>query len=182
MAVVAADVFLTVAATVSATALVTVDSVDDVMILAAIGAAPRGRRRLAMSRAAVICGIGSICGVAAGLIPGVGLVWRLRQQNTVETQMNASRTDTFAYPLHLQWAHLAIVVLAAPLLAAAAAVLVSRPALPSDSRPARRPPHRRASMSAETASRRRCPTSPSCAAGSAPAPDTPGLRSSPFIS
>jgi hypothetical protein len=54
-------------------------------------------------------------------------VRRLRDQNIQFTANNQIGSDTFAYPLHLPWVHLAVVVVAAPLLAAAvAAAFVGR--------------------------------------------------------
>jgi putative ABC transport system permease protein len=127
VAVAGADLVLVVAATVAATALVSIDAGGDLAILGAIGAPLLGRRRLAMSRASVICAIGSITGVIAGSFVGIELVRRLRDQNIQFTANNQIGSDTFAYPLHLPWVHLAVVVVAAPLLAAAvAAAFVGR--------------------------------------------------------
>jgi putative ABC transport system permease protein len=126
VAVAGADLVLVVAATVAATALVTIDAADDLAILGAVGAPLRGRRRLAMSRAGVICAIGSLTGVIAGSFVGIELVRRLRHLNTQFTADNQIGSDTFAYPLHLPWVHLAVLVAAAPLLAAAAATFVGR--------------------------------------------------------
>jgi putative ABC transport system permease protein len=115
------DLLLTLAAAVAATTLVGIDAADDQAILAAVGAPPSGNRRLAMSRAALICRLGSILGVAAGLVPGVGLVWRLRHQYA--GPLFGSQAY---YPLRLPWAELAAVALAAPILAAAAAWCFNR--------------------------------------------------------
>jgi putative ABC transport system permease protein len=125
LGIVAVDLLLTAAATMVTTALVTVDSLDDLAILTAIGAAPRGRRRLTMSRAAVICGIGSVAGVLAGLVPGVGLVWRLRHQYGRSESVSFG-SPPFSYPLHIPWVDLVLVVIAAPALATVTAALVHR--------------------------------------------------------
>ena len=52
-----------------ATALANIDSRADLVLLAAIGAGPRTRRVLSLSRAAVIAGHGRCIGTAAGLLP-----------------------------------------------------------------------------------------------------------------
>ena len=127
LAVTAADVFLTMAAAVVATALVSIDAAEDLRILAAIGAAPRGQRRLAVTRAALICGVGTVLGILAGLIPGIGLIWRLRHQEG----SNLGGTPN-PYPLSLPWAHLLAIAVIAPLLAAATGAVISGPRLPAE--------------------------------------------------
>ena len=73
-AVIGGDAFLVLGAAIAATVLVGVDSRDDLMTFATVGAAPRSRRRLAVARAGVICLVGALFGTAAGLLPGVELV------------------------------------------------------------------------------------------------------------
>lgn len=132
LAVIVGDITLTLGAAVMATALLTVDSRDDLMTFAAVGAAPRTRRRMAMARAGVICAVGSIFGAAAGLLPGVGLVWRLRHvaapSNPIVTYLSAG------YPLSIPWADLAIIGLAAPLTAIAVSSIITRARLPIERR------------------------------------------------
>ena len=60
---------ITVGATTIATALSNVDGRPDLTTLGAVGAAPRTRRLLSMSRAGVIAGIGTVLGTAAGFVP-----------------------------------------------------------------------------------------------------------------
>lgn len=125
-AITAAVILLTTAATVAAVALLGADSLDDLATLLAVGADPRGRRRLARSRAAAIAVVGVTFGAAAGILPGAALVWRLRQHNLLLTQGNANPIDSFAYPLSIPWLHLAALIIATPILAAAAAALLTR--------------------------------------------------------
>ena len=114
---------LTLLVAVAATALIGADSQDDLLTLAAVGAEPRVRRRLAMARAGLICLVGSLFGVAAGLLPGIGLIDRARRFSAGNK-----------YPLSIPWSELAVVVLAAPLVAALAAALITRPRLPAERR------------------------------------------------
>ena len=74
-----------------ATALANVDGAADLATLGAVGAAPRVRRVLSLARAAVIAGLGAVLGTAAGFAPAAA--WAHSQ-------------------------HIALVVPAAPLLAA----------------------------------------------------------------
>ena len=71
---------------------------------------------------------------AVGLIPGIGLVRRLREQHLYDPESAGPGTPIFTYPLHIAWAHLAVVIAAAPLLAAAAAALLHRSTPPSEIR------------------------------------------------
>jgi len=57
-----------------ATGLAAADGVPDLATLAAVGAAPRTRRRLAAAQAGVIAGLGTLLGVAAGFVPGIAAV------------------------------------------------------------------------------------------------------------
>jgi hypothetical protein len=80
-------------------------------------------------RAGVISGLGSVGGALAGLIPGVGLVWRLRH----EYGGLAPSPGFASYPLHIPWADIAVVVVAAPILAMGAAALLHRFTVPTTS-------------------------------------------------
>jgi putative ABC transport system permease protein len=114
-----ADLGLTIAAAVTSTALIALDNQADLLILEALGAAARGRRRLAAVRAGLLCLIGALFGAVAGIIPGIGLVWRLRHITTTGPGIPG-------YPLDLPWLKLAAVTIIAPLVAVAIAALVVR--------------------------------------------------------
>ncbi|GAA5010236.1 FtsX-like permease family protein [Actinopolymorpha pittospori] len=61
----------------TATALALNDARPDFATLAAVGATPRTRRRMAMAQAAVIGGLGALLGVVVGAVPGLAVTWPL---------------------------------------------------------------------------------------------------------
>jgi putative ABC transport system permease protein len=79
VAFVTAAMIVAVLAALIATALANVDGSADLSTLAAVGAAPRVRRRLSMARAGVIAGLGVVLGTAAGFAPAAAWV---RAQHT----------------------------------------------------------------------------------------------------
>ena len=132
LAIVGADLFLALAVAVAATALLLADRAGDLRTLAAIGAAPRGRRKMAINRAGLICALGTILGVLAGLGPGIGLIWRLHDQEAG----GAGPFDPIAstYPLSIPWTHIAAVIIVPPLIAALTATLLKGPKLETEAR------------------------------------------------
>jgi len=129
------DLVLTFGAALAATALMAVDGRDELLTMAAVGAAPAGRRRLAMARAGVICLVGAGFGVLAGVIPGIALVSRVRQLNShIGLFDNLLGPGYGRYPLTIPWLDLAILVVGAPLLATITAAVVTRARLPSERR------------------------------------------------
>jgi putative ABC transport system permease protein len=119
LAIAGADLVLTVAAAVTSTALLTLDNEADLLILVALGAAARSRRRLAATRAGILCLVGAVFGVIAGMIPGIGFIWRLRHITTAVPGLPG-------YPLDLPWGRLVLVGLVAPLVAVAVAAVAVR--------------------------------------------------------
>jgi putative ABC transport system permease protein len=103
-----------------ATGLAQADARPDHATLAAVGADPRMRRSLAAMQALAIAGIGTVLGVAAGLVPALALVGATPALEPV-----------------LPWAQLLALLAGVPLLAAAAAWLCTRSRMPMDRRPAR---------------------------------------------
>jgi putative ABC transport system permease protein len=103
---------VTLAATAVAVGLATTEMRDDLSTLAAVGASPRLRRRIAAAQAGLIVGAGVLLGVAGGIAPAAGLV--------------AFRRDL---AWHLPWLPLTVTVLLAPVLAVTTAALLTRPRL-----------------------------------------------------
>jgi putative ABC transport system permease protein len=113
LALVAASTVVTVGATAIATGLAAADSRPDLATLAAVGAAPRVRRRLAMAQAATVAALGSGLGILAGLVPAVAVV--------------AARAEV---PLDVPWATLATTAVGVPFLAALVIGALTRSRLP----------------------------------------------------
>ncbi len=103
---------VTLAAGAVAVGLATSEMRNDLSTLAAVGAGPRLRRRIAAAQAGLIVGIGVLLGVAGGIAPAAGMV--------------ALRRDL---EWHLPWLPLSITVLVAPALAVAVTALLTRPRL-----------------------------------------------------
>ena len=113
LALVAAAAVITLGAAGIATGLAQADARADHATLAAVGATPGLRKLLAASQAFAIAGLGALLGVLAGLVPGVAFVGALE-----------------SLELAVPWTTLVEVVLVIPLLAAAAAWLLTRSRLP----------------------------------------------------
>ncbi|HEX8004725.1 MAG TPA: FtsX-like permease family protein [Mycobacteriales bacterium] len=109
--------FVTIASTGIATGLAAADSRPDLATLAAVGAAPRVRRRLAMAQAATVASLGGALGILAGLVPAYAIV--------------AARAELHAV---VPWTTLATVAIGVPVLAAALVGLVTRSRLPLERR------------------------------------------------
>lgn len=88
-----------------------------------------------MARAGVICLVGAVFGTLAGVIPGVGLVWMVRNQDAGVPGFNLGDPALFdRYPLTIPWPAIAIIVIGAPVLATIAAAALTRARLPSERR------------------------------------------------
>jgi putative ABC transport system permease protein len=110
---------LVLVGTATATALALDDARPDVATLAALGASPGARRRIAMAQAAVIGILGAGFGVLVGAVPAVGLAWPLTVYN-----------DRTAPVVDVPWSLLGLVVLGVPLLVIVGAGVVTRSRLP----------------------------------------------------
>jgi putative ABC transport system permease protein len=117
LALLAASTLVTVGATGIATGLAAADSRPDLATLAAVGAAPRVRRRLAMAQAATVAALGSGLGILAGLVPAVSIV--------------AARAE---FPFVVPWVAIATTALGVPLVAALLVGAVTRSRLPLERR------------------------------------------------
>ncbi|WP_018638228.1 ABC transporter permease [Parafrankia elaeagni] len=112
---------ITLSATVITVGLAAVDGRADLATLAAVGASPGLRRRLAASQAGVVAGLGTVLGGIAGFLPGAATVLMMRQGDGV---------DGPPWRLVIPWETLLIVTVAVPLLAIAAGWLFTRARLP----------------------------------------------------
>jgi putative ABC transport system permease protein len=112
---------LVLVATLTATGLAVADARPDHATLAAVGAAPRTRRFMAMGSAAVIGCSGAVLGVLAGLAPGIAVAYPLT------TEVYGSGLGAVVV---VPWDLLAAVALGVPLLAVLVTGLVVRSRLP----------------------------------------------------
>jgi putative ABC transport system permease protein len=117
---------LVLVATLTATGLALADARPDFATLAAVGAAPRTRRFVAMGSAAVVGGLGAVLGVLVGFAPGIAVTWPLTA--------NAYGTGSADPVIVIPWLLLATVAVAVPLLAVVVTGLVVRSRLPMDRR------------------------------------------------
>jgi putative ABC transport system permease protein len=117
LALVIGSAIVTLGATGVVTGLAQADSRPDYATLAAVGATPRMRRKLATCQAAVVAGLGTVLGMAAGFVPAIAFI-------NADTQLN----------LILPWRNLLIVLVGLPLMAALLAGLMVRSRLPLERR------------------------------------------------
>ncbi|MEH1129075.1 FtsX-like permease family protein [Micromonospora sp. CPCC 206061] len=103
---------VTLAASGVAVGLATSEMRNDLSTLAAVGAGPRLRRRIAAAQAGLIVGLGAVLGVAGGIAPAAGMV--------------AFRRDL---EWHVPWLPLVVTILVAPALAVLLTALLTRPRL-----------------------------------------------------
>jgi putative ABC transport system permease protein len=108
----AVSAVVTLAASAVAVGLATAEMRTDLSTLAAVGAGPRLRRRIAAAQAGLIVGIGAILGVVGGIAPAAGMI---------------AFRDNLEW--RVPWLPLAITVLVAPVVAVLATALLTRPRL-----------------------------------------------------
>jgi putative ABC transport system permease protein len=133
--VVAAGV-VTLAGTFTAVGLATAESRADVATLAAVGASPAIRRRLAASQAGVISGFGSLLGGFSGVLAGWLLVRIHQPMGDANGLFWGDSNGQFwggdqdSWRLVLPWPHLLAIGVGIPLLAAGVGFLTTRSRLP----------------------------------------------------
>ena len=113
LALLVASAVVTLGAAGIATGLAQADARGDHATLAAVGAPPRMRRLLAASQAGVIAALGAVLGTVSGLVPMIGF-------------LQADSMLRFVAP----WQNLLVITVLVPVVAAAAAGLLTRSRLP----------------------------------------------------
>ncbi|MGN6332268.1 MAG: FtsX-like permease family protein [Motilibacteraceae bacterium] len=108
---------ITLGASGIATGLAQADARADHATLAAVGAAPRLRRRLAGAEALTVAGLGTVLGIASGFVPAVALIAAINR-----------------FRLVWPWTTLAEILVGIPLLAGATAWLFTRSRVPLERR------------------------------------------------
>jgi putative ABC transport system permease protein len=111
-----------------ATGLAAADGRADLATLAAVGASPRVRRLLSLSRSGVIAGLGSLLGAAAGLGAAIAILVAVNRQSA------GVWPAPTPYPIQVPWLNVGIAVLAVPLVAMLGAGLLTRSRLPIERR------------------------------------------------
>jgi putative ABC transport system permease protein len=117
-----------------ATALANADGRDDLVTLGAVGASPRTRRLMSMSRAGVVAGLGCLIGVAAGFVPAYA--WtrgtRAAANHGGRYVVGGLRDTTLHFVV--PWTPILLALVGVPLVAAGVAGLFTRSRLPSERR------------------------------------------------
>jgi putative ABC transport system permease protein len=129
LALVVAAVAVTLVGTLTAVGLAAAESRPDLATLAAVGASPGVRRRLAAWQAAVIAGLGTTLGTASGVLVGWALV-RLRQPATLNRAGEILAGGDPRWQVVIPWPTLAVVAIGVPLLVAVVGFLATRSRLP----------------------------------------------------
>jgi putative ABC transport system permease protein len=129
LALVVAAGIVTLGGTFTAVGLAAAEGRADVATLAAVGASPGVRRRLAASQAGVIAGLGGVLGVASGVLAGWMLV-RMQVDQVGGSVTYGSVPLGDRWSLDLPWSYLLITGFGMPLLAVLIGFLTTRSRLP----------------------------------------------------
>jgi putative ABC transport system permease protein len=124
----AAAALITLGAAGIGTGLAAADGRADLSTLAAVGASPRLRRGLSLSQSAVIAGLGSVLGAAAGLGAAIAVLVALNQGYADIWPGPTPR------PIAIPWLSLTVALLVVPLVAILGAGMLTRSRLPIERR------------------------------------------------
>jgi putative ABC transport system permease protein len=146
LAVLAFAALVTVFGAASAVALAAAEGRADAATLAAVGAAPATRRRLAAMQALTIAGLGGVAGVASGLLAGWGLIRTISGERVdvaspgVQVVHGGVSYGGYAanpggdfwagFQASVPWVHVITLGVGLPLVLSAAAYLLTRSRLP----------------------------------------------------
>jgi putative ABC transport system permease protein len=120
--------FIALGAAAIATGLGAVDSKPDLATLAAVGASPGLRRRLSLSQAGVIAGLGSVLGAVAGFGAAVAVMSAYNRLARTKWPIQEE------LPIHVPWWNLLIALVIVPGVAMLGAGLLTRSRLPIERR------------------------------------------------
>jgi putative ABC transport system permease protein len=122
-----ASVVVALGSTLAVVGLSAAEGRADVATLAAVGAAPRVRRRLAAAQAGVVAVLGTALGCISGIVSGATLVL-LSRDNLRDVIPGQAVPDS--WQIVLPWRDLGLLAVALPLLAVVTAALLTRSRLP----------------------------------------------------
>ncbi len=126
LVVLVASVVVALGSTLAVVGLAAAEGRADVSTLAAVGAAPRVRRRLAAAQAGVVAVLGTTLGCVSGIVSGVTLVLLSRR----ELGVGGPDVPADSWEIVVPWQNLSVLVVGLPLLAVVAAALFTRSRLP----------------------------------------------------
>ncbi len=127
LVIIIASVVVALGSTLAVVGLSAAEGRADVATLAAVGAPPRVRRRLAAAQAGVVAVLGTLLGSVSGVVSGITLVL-LSRDAMVDGQFGRPVRET--WEIVMPWRDLGLLAIALPLLAVLAAAALTRSRLP----------------------------------------------------